>query len=84
MSRRIDDKFALMNPANDTLIPGSQDDFDEPYIHTVSTAEFVEAVERENRTESDDLPASDVTQPWRLAWASDRFLTFTFYDRVTA
>lgn len=48
-----------MKPENDTLTPGLEDDLDEPYIHAVSTEEFVEAVERESRTENDDRPASD-------------------------
>ncbi len=48
-----------MIPENDTLTPGLEDDLDEPYIHAVSTEEFVEAVERESRTENDDRPASN-------------------------
>lgn len=47
-----------MDPENDTPTPGSEVDFDEPYVHTVSTEEFVEAVEQESRTENDDRPAS--------------------------
>jgi hypothetical protein len=48
-----------MNPENDTLTPGSADDLDEPYIHTVPTEDFVEAVEQESRNKNDDRPASD-------------------------
>lgn len=48
-----------MNPQNDTPTPSSADDLDEPYIHTVSTEEFVEAVEQESRTENDDRLPSD-------------------------
>ena len=59
-NRSVYDKFAAMNPENDTLTPGLADDLDEPYIHAVSTEEFVEAVERESRTENDDRSASDL------------------------
>jgi len=44
-----------MNPQNNTLTPGSEHDFDEPYVHTVSTEEFVEAVERTSQDEKVDL-----------------------------
>lgn len=57
-SQSIYDKFAAMNSENDTLTPGFEDDLAEPYVHTVSTEEFVEAVEQESRNEHDDRPAS--------------------------
>ncbi|PRY34925.1 hypothetical protein CLV58_1157 [Spirosoma oryzae] len=47
-----------MDPENDTLTPSSADDLDEPYIHAVSTEEFVEEIERESRSENEDRPAS--------------------------
>ncbi|WP_168207711.1 hypothetical protein [Spirosoma sp. KCTC 42546] len=42
--------MSLANPEN---IPDSEEDVDDPYIHTVSTEEFVETVERASQEESE-------------------------------
>lgn len=34
--------------------PDSEEDLDDPYIHTVSTEEFVETVEQASQEESDN------------------------------
>lgn len=38
--------FGSMNSENTTTHPNSEDDLDDPYIHIVSTEEFVETVEQ--------------------------------------
>lgn len=42
-----------MNSAIPTTSPVSDEDMDDPYIHTVSTEEFVESVERASHEEHD-------------------------------
>lgn len=44
-----------MNFDNPTTIPDSEEDIDDPYIHTVSTEEFVETVERASQEENDEV-----------------------------
>lgn len=47
-----------MNVNNPTTVSDSDEELDDPYIHTVSTEEFVETVERASQEENDDLLAS--------------------------
>ena len=44
-----------MNEHKLTTIPDADEELDDPYIHTVSTEEFVETVERDSQEENDDL-----------------------------
>ncbi|GAB4039857.1 hypothetical protein [Spirosoma gilvum] len=37
-----------------TTVPDEDEELDDPYVHTVSTEEFVETVEREIREEKED------------------------------
>ncbi len=41
-----------MNLDTPTTSPVSDEDMDDPYIHTVSTEEFVESVERDSHQEN--------------------------------
>jgi hypothetical protein len=43
-----------MNVDEPTTSPDSADELDDPYIHTVSTEAFVEAVEQASQEETDD------------------------------
>lgn len=38
---------------NTATIPDAEEDFDDPYVHTVSTEEFIETVERATQEEND-------------------------------
>lgn len=42
-----------MNLDTPTTSPDSDEDMDDPYIHTVSTEEFVKSVERANHEENE-------------------------------
>jgi hypothetical protein len=42
-----------MSLDNPSTIPDSEEDLDDPYVHTVSTEEFVETVERATQEEND-------------------------------
>jgi len=44
-----------MNFNNPTTLPDSEEDLDDPYIHTVSTEEFVETVEQASQEENDEV-----------------------------
>lgn len=44
-----------MNLDTLTTVPDSDEELDDPYIHTVSTEEFVETVERASQEENDDV-----------------------------
>ena len=44
-----------MNLNNPTIIPESEEELDDPYVHTVSTEEFVETVEQVSREENDKV-----------------------------
>ncbi|WP_170069406.1 hypothetical protein [Spirosoma pollinicola] len=46
-----------MNPDTPPTTPNSDEELDDPYIHTVSTEEFVETVERASQEENDDVLA---------------------------
>ncbi|ADB40815.1 hypothetical protein [Spirosoma linguale] len=43
-----------MNVEKLTTIPDPNQELDDPYVHTVSTEEFVEAVERTSQEEKND------------------------------
>lgn len=43
-----------MNKDKPTTITDADEELDDPYIHTVSTEEFIETVERANQEEKDD------------------------------
>ncbi len=43
-----------MNLDTPITIPDSDEDMDDPYIHTVSTEEFVESVERDSHQENQE------------------------------
>lgn len=43
-----------MNIDKLTIIPNTDEELDDPYMHTVSTEEFVETVERASQEEKDD------------------------------
>lgn len=42
--------MSLNDPAT---IPDAEEDLDDPYVHTVSTEEFIETVERATQEEND-------------------------------
>ena len=42
-----------MNLDNPTTIPDSEEEPDDPYIHTISTEEFIETVEQANQEENE-------------------------------
>lgn len=46
--------FSRMYSYNPEASPDSEEDLDDPYIHTVSTEEFVETVEQASQEESDN------------------------------
>lgn len=43
-----------MNVDDPVTSPDSADELDDPYIHTVSTEEFVQTVERASQEETDE------------------------------
>ncbi|WP_420146948.1 hypothetical protein [Spirosoma sp.] len=43
-----------MNEDKLTTIPDADEELDDPYIHTVSTEEFVETVEQASKEREDD------------------------------
>jgi|GEM_PF-5357559 len=47
-----------MNTDKLTIIPNTDEELDDPYIHIVSTEEFVETVERASQEEKDDSVTS--------------------------
>lgn len=59
-----------MNVEKLTTIPDPNQELDDPYVHTVSTEEFVEAVERTSQEEKNDglTPNEEdwfvLTKPW--------------------
>lgn len=46
--------FNAMNSATLTTSPDSDEDMDDPYIHIVSTEEFVESVEHDSQHENNE------------------------------
>jgi hypothetical protein len=52
-----------MSVDNPATIPDSEDELDDPYVHTVSTEEFVETVERASQEETDYLIAPNGDYP---------------------
>ena len=46
--------FSRMNLDTPTTSPDSDEDMDDPYIHTVSIEEFVESVERDSHQENEE------------------------------
>ena len=44
-----------MNLANFSSNPEPEEDIDDPYIHTVSTEEFVETAERASQEKNDEM-----------------------------
>lgn len=48
-----------MNLDNSNTNPEPEEDIDDPYIHTVSTEEFVETVEQASQEKNDEILPSN-------------------------
>lgn len=48
-----------MNTDKQTITPDADEELDDPYIHTVSTEEFVEAVEQASQETKEDISTPD-------------------------
>ncbi|GAB3767455.1 hypothetical protein GCM10028818_00260 [Spirosoma horti] len=44
-----------MNSKNPTASVEPEEDLDDPYVHTVSTEEFVETIERASQEDNDEV-----------------------------